>query len=93
MRRFPKLAENTDTTPGTMWGAVGGPLLVAVGSLLGLRPLRRVGAFLCAGYAAAMVDIGLRDVVPGANDNLTGVAVLLSLARSLARRAAAGTRA
>ena len=30
-----------------------------------------------------MADIGLRRVVPGANDNLTGVAVLLSLARSL----------
>jgi acetylornithine deacetylase/succinyl-diaminopimelate desuccinylase-like protein len=76
LRRFPKLAENAKSTPGTMWGAVAGPLLVALG-------FRRVGAFLCAGYAAAMVDIGLRKVVPGANDNLTGVAVLLSLARSL----------
>ncbi len=38
---------------------------------------------VCAGYAVAMADIGLRRVVPGANDNLTGVAVLLSLARSL----------
>ena len=38
---------------------------------------KRLGAFLCAGYAAAMADIGLRKVVPGANDNLTGVAVLL----------------
>lgn len=76
LRRFPKLAENAETTPGTMWGAVAGPLLVALG-------LRRLGAFLCAGYAAAMADIGLRKVVPGANDNLTGVAVLLSLAKSL----------
>jgi Zn-dependent M28 family amino/carboxypeptidase len=39
---------------------------------------------LCLGYAAAMADIGLRKVVPGANDNLSGVAVLSSLARSLA---------
>ena len=76
LRRFPKLAENAETTPGTMWGAVAGPLLVALG-------LRRLGMFLCAGYAAAMMDIGLRRVVPGANDNLTGVAVLLSLAREL----------
>ncbi len=76
LRRFPKLAENADTTPGTMWGAVAGPLLIALG-------FRRLGAFLCAGYAAAMADIGLRKVVPGANDNLTGVAVLLSLAREL----------
>ncbi len=83
LRRFPKLAENADTTPGTMWGAVGGPLLVAAGALLGLRPLRAVGTFVSAGYAAAMADIGSRKVVPGANDNLTGVAVLLSLARAL----------
>ena len=82
-RRFPKLAENADTTPGTMWGAVGGPLLVAAGALLGMRGVRRVGTFLSAGYVAAMTDIGLRRVVPGANDNLTGVAVLLSLAKSL----------
>ncbi len=66
-----------------MWGAVGGPLAVAIGSLLGLNALRRVGIFLCAGYTAAMADIGSRAVVPGANDNLTGVAVLLSLARAL----------
>jgi len=83
LRRFPRLAERTDTTPGTMWGAVGGPLAVAVGALLGLRRLRRTGALVCAGYAAAMADIGCRATVPGANDNLTGVAVLLSLAGSL----------
>ncbi|MBA2793715.1 MAG: M28 family peptidase [Thermoleophilaceae bacterium] len=82
-RRFPNLAEHSDTTPGTMWGAVGGPLLVAAGAALGLRAVRRAGAFVSAGYVAAMADIGLRSVVPGANDNLTGVAVLLSLARSL----------
>ena len=83
LRRFPKVLGGADTTPGTMWGAVGGPLAVAIGSLLGINALRRVGIFLCAGYTAAMADIGSRAVVPGANDNLTGVAVLLSLARAL----------
>lgn len=82
-RRFPKLLEHTDTTPGTMWGAFGGPLLVALGSLLGLRRIRRFGATVSAGYALAMIDIGVRKVVPGANDNLSGVAVLLSLAHAL----------
>jgi hypothetical protein len=91
-RRFPKLLERTDTTPGTLWGAFGGPLLVALGALLRLRSLRLAGALLSAGYAAAMVDIGVRGVVPGANDNLTGVAVLLSLARSLRDEPLAGTR-
>lgn len=92
LRRFPKLAENAETTPGTMWGSVFGPLAVAAGGLLGLRSLRGFGVFLCAGYAAAMADIGARRVVPGANDNLTGVAVLLSLARSLRDEPVPGLR-
>ena len=92
LRRFPKLAEDADATPGTMWGSVFGPLAVAAGAVLGLRSLRRFGTFLCAGYLAAMVDIGARAVVPGANDNLTGVAVLLSLARSLRDEPVPGVR-
>ena len=79
--RFPKLLERTNTTPGTLWGAFFGPLAVALGSLFGVRPLRRAGALVCAGYAAAMADIGRRDPVPGANDNLSGVAAILALAR------------
>ena len=39
-----------------------------------------------------MADIGARAVVPGANDNLTGVAVLLSLARSLRDEPVPGVR-
>ena len=92
LKRFPALAEKANTTPPTMWGAVGGPALVAVGALLGLRRVRRAGVVLCAGYAAAMADIGARQVVPGANDNLSGVAVLLSLARSLRDEPVPGVR-
>jgi Peptidase family M28 len=82
-RRFPAFWAKQESTPGTMWGAVGGPLAVAVGALLGLRRLRMAGTVLSAVYAGVMADIGSRQAVPGANDNLTGVAVLLSLARSL----------
>ncbi len=90
--RFPRLAEGADTTPGTMWGAIGGPLAVAAGALLGLARLRRAGVLVCAAYAAAMADIGLRQAVPGANDNLSGVAVLLSLAGSLRDEPLPGVR-
>ena len=83
MRRFPGLADRAETTPPTMWAAAGGPLLVAVGGLLGSRLVRRTGAMISAGNALAMADIGSRGVVPGANDNLTGVAVLLSVASAL----------
>ena len=83
-RRFPGLLERTDTSPPLLWGAVLGPALVALGALTGRRSLRAGGGLLSAGYAAAMTDIGLRSAVPGANDNLTAVAVLFSLARDLA---------
>jgi hypothetical protein len=84
--RLPRkvLDEHANTTPPTMWGAVGGPAFVALGALLGNRPLRRWGTLLSAGYAAAMADIGARSVVPGANDNASGVAAALSLAHWLA---------
>jgi acetylornithine deacetylase/succinyl-diaminopimelate desuccinylase-like protein len=91
-RMPPEAVENANTTPGTMWGAVGGPALVAFGGLTGSRVLRRAGIFISLGYVAAMADIGARAVVPGANDNLTGVAVIASLARSLAAEPVDGLR-
>jgi hypothetical protein len=91
-RKFPKALEKAKTTPPTMWGAFFGPLGVALGQLFGFRKLRLFSALLSAGYAAAMVDIGLRSVVPGANDNLSGVAASMSLARALAADPPSGTR-
>jgi hypothetical protein len=94
-RRFPKLLERSNTTPPAMWGTVGGPALVALGSALGGRlgrAVRRVGAVISAGYLSAMADIGAREVVPGANDNATGVAVLLSLARAFTEDPPPGLR-
>jgi hypothetical protein len=85
-RRFPGALERVNTSPPLLWGAVGGPAAVALGALTGSGALRRLGTFVSAGYAAAMVDIGLRATVPGANDNLTGVAALLSVAHALADR-------
>jgi hypothetical protein len=67
-----------------MWGAVVGPLLVAAGAILRRSRLRRFGAMLSGGYAAAMADIARSPAVPAANDNLSGVAVLLALAEALA---------
>lgn len=91
-RRFPKLVQLSDTTPPTMWPAVGGPALVALGALLGRGSARLLGSVLSAGFALAMSDIGLRRVVPGANDNLSGVAVLLSIATALRDEPAEGVR-
>jgi acetylornithine deacetylase/succinyl-diaminopimelate desuccinylase-like protein len=93
LRRLPeRVRDRMKSTPPTMWGAVGGPALVALGALAGSRRVRGFGALLCAGYTAAMADIGLRKVVPGANDNATGVAVGLSLAHWLAAGPPPGVR-
>jgi hypothetical protein len=93
LRRLPRaLFDRANTTPPTLWGGVAGPALVAAGGLLGSRRLRAAGTLLCAGYVAAMADIGLRPAVPGANDNATGVAAGLSLAHWLADGAPAGVR-
>jgi Zn-dependent M28 family amino/carboxypeptidase len=91
-QHFPKALERTNTTPPTMWGAFYGPLLVAAGAVAGHRGARLTGACLSAGYTAAMADIGSRGVVPGANDNLSAVAALLSLAHSLADEPVPGVR-
>src|SRR4051812_10748972 len=91
-RRFPAQVEATDTAPPVMWGSVGGPALVALGALLGRQAVRLTGAVLSAGYALAMADIAARPVVPGANDNATGCAVVVELARALAADPLPGTR-
>jgi len=74
------LIEHTDTSPMLMAPVVGGPLLAALGALTGWRALSKLGALLGLGSAAAMAEIGARDVVPGANDNGTAVVALLALA-------------
>ena len=85
-RVAPGVLERANTSPPLMWPVVGAPAVVALAALTGSRALLRLGAFLSAGVAAAMLDIGLRDAVPGANDNGTGVVALIELARSLSER-------
>lgn len=69
-----------------------GPVMVCAGSLLGIRRLLGSGVALAAAATAAMTDIGLRDVVPGANDNLSAVGVLAAIAQTLSERELSGVR-
>jgi peptidase M28-like protein len=89
---FPGWYDRQETSPQVMLLVVAGPALVALGSLLGVRALRRLGTFLSLGSVAAFADIAARPVVPGANDNLSGVAVVLELARALQERPVQGVR-
>jgi hypothetical protein len=90
--RFPKALERTNTSPPLMWPVVGGPLLLAIGAVLGSRALRGAGTFLSWGSALTFAEIGSRATVPGANDNLTGVATLIDVARAVRDRPVEGLR-
>ncbi len=69
-----------------------GPVMVCAGALTGFRRLLGAGAALAAGATVAMVDIGLRAVVPGANDNLAAVGALVATAAALRDQPLEGLR-
>lgn len=89
---LPRLHERAQHTLPIMHAVWGGPLLVLAGALLGSRRVLGAGMALALGTIAAMADIGTRGSVPGANDNLSAVAVLLALAERLRDRPLEGLR-
>jgi hypothetical protein len=91
-RLTPKLHERSRQTLPILYGVWIGPVLIAAGAGLALRRLLGAGMAVALGAVAAMVDIGARGVVPGANDNLAAVGVLLALAQSLRERPLEGVR-
>jgi peptidase M28-like protein len=91
-RFAPGLLERSNTSPPLMAPVFAGPALVALGALTGSRRLLKAGTTLALGSAATFAEIGSRGAVPGANDNLTGVATLIGLATDLAERPVEGLR-
>jgi Peptidase family M28 len=86
------LLDRTDTSPPLMAPVIGGPLLAALGAITGKRLLAKLGLLFGLGSAAAMAEIGWREVVPGANDNGTSVVTLLALARRFLAEPPQGVR-
>jgi hypothetical protein len=84
--RAPWLIKRVDTSPPLFAPVVAIPALVAGGAVVDKPRLVKAGAALAAASLAELIDIGCRETVPGANDNATGVAVLIAIARALAER-------
>jgi hypothetical protein len=88
----PRMHERSSHTLPILYAVWLGPVLVSAGALAGFWRLIRAGLTLSFGSIAAMADIGSRRVVPGANDNLSAVGVLLAVAASLKERPIDGVR-
>ena len=89
---FPGVVERVDTSLPQWWPVVGGPALAAIGAATRRRGLAAAGAAISAGATAALADIAKSPVVPGANDNLSAVAVIVALAEALKEKPIKGIR-
>jgi hypothetical protein len=83
VEKLPGVMARTDRWPPLMGLVIGGPVLAALSALTGGRRTAALGTAFAAGTAVVMADMIRQPVVPGANDNLSGVAVLLEVARRL----------
>src|SRR5579875_466040 len=90
--RFPRVIERTNTAVPLWWGPLAAHGLIAAGALSGRRRLALLGLCGTALSVAAFHDIARSPVVPGANDNLSGVAVLVGLAERLRAQPVEGLR-
>lgn len=92
VRRYPHIVDKMTENPPMWWPVIAGPALVAAGSATGSRRIRRAGTLISLLTTAAMADIGVRRAVPGANDNLSGVAAILALGTILRDHPVPGLR-
>jgi hypothetical protein len=89
---FPGLLERMDTSLPLWWTLLSAPALVATGSARGRRGMIAAGLGLSMVGVAALGDVARSPIVPGANDNLTAVAVLVAIAERLREEPVPGLR-
>jgi Zn-dependent M28 family amino/carboxypeptidase len=90
--RFPGIAERVNTSPPLWWPPILAPTVAGIGALRGSRRMMLAGAAISAAAAAVFADIARSPVVPGANDNLSAVALLVALSERLRERPVKGVR-
>jgi Zn-dependent M28 family amino/carboxypeptidase len=92
VERFPGVVERVETSLPLWWPPILAPALAGVGALRGSRRMMIAGVAMSAIAAAAFTDIARSPVVPGANDNLSAVALIVALAERLRERPVKGVR-
>ncbi len=86
----PNLLARAKTSPPQWWIGLAGPLCT-IAAALGRRPRpARAGLAIGALGAALVADVWRSPTVPGANDNLSGVAALVGARRAAARATGSG---
>jgi hypothetical protein len=90
--RAPRLIERSKTSPPQWWLGLAGPLATLSAALRGRPAPAYVGMLLGAIGTALVADVWRSPTVPGANDNLSGVAALVALAELLRDRPVPGLR-
>jgi hypothetical protein len=88
----PEVLERVKTPPPQWWIGLAGPLSTVAAAVGRRRAFARVGLVIGAIGAALVADVWRSQTVPGANDNLSGVAALVALAELLQERPVPGLR-
>lgn len=91
-RRFPGLIQRINASLPLWWPVIAAPALVALGAATGRRALLATGTVASVATTAAGADIARSEIVPGANDNLSGVAVLAGVVERLRAQPLSGLR-
>ncbi len=89
---FPGVLERIDTSLPLWWAILAAPALIALGAARDRPGLVAAGTVGSAAGVAVFEDIARSPIVPGANDNLTAVAVLVAIAERLRAEPLSGLR-
>jgi hypothetical protein len=87
---FPGIIERIDTSLPLWWAVLAGPALAVLAAARRSRRASRLAAMISAVATAVFADVARSPVCPGANDNLSAVAVLAALAERLSRNPVEG---
>jgi Peptidase family M28 len=90
--RFPEWIESIRTSPPQWWLGLVAPLTALAAAVTRRRGAVRAGLVAGAFATVAAADVWRSETVPGANDNLSGVACLVALAQMLHERPLPGLR-